>query len=139
MIEVVSAVIVRKNRILLTQRLPTKDYPFMWESPGGKVEKNEDPGDALTRELREELGPQVYVIGNRVDVVEVGGLFRVSFFAVDVWHAAREQIGPVEPAVTNMEGQGLGWFTTGEMITLPLVPGNRLALGKIVERVRAKR
>jgi 8-oxo-dGTP pyrophosphatase MutT (NUDIX family) len=38
MIEVVSAMIHRRGRILLTQRRAGKDFAFRWESPGGKVE-----------------------------------------------------------------------------------------------------
>src|SRR5271156_3465551 len=56
MIEVVSAVIIRKGRILLTQRREDKDFAFTWECPGGKVDGNESHHDALRRELKEELG-----------------------------------------------------------------------------------
>src|SRR5208283_5252202 len=56
MIEVVSAIIVKHGRILLQQRPPLKDFPFCWESPGGKVDGNESHHQALRRELLEELG-----------------------------------------------------------------------------------
>ena len=53
---VVAAVIEREGRILIGQRCSTDRHPLKWEFPGGKVESQENPRDALQRELREELG-----------------------------------------------------------------------------------
>lgn len=51
-IEVVSALIVRNGRVLLTQRrADNAHFPLAWESPGGKVEGGvESHRDALARE-----------------------------------------------------------------------------------------
>ena len=54
--QVVAAVIVRDDKILICQRTPHQSMPLKWEFPGGKVEPNELPEDALSRELDEELG-----------------------------------------------------------------------------------
>ncbi|MDP3278722.1 MAG: (deoxy)nucleoside triphosphate pyrophosphohydrolase [Deltaproteobacteria bacterium] len=51
-----AAVIFRDDTVLLTQRPAGTHLANLWEFPGGKVEPNEDPRDALARELREELG-----------------------------------------------------------------------------------
>lgn len=54
---VVAAALVREDgRVLLQQRAPGRDMAGLWEFPGGKVEADENPDDALVRELREELG-----------------------------------------------------------------------------------
>ena len=56
-IPVVCAVIERSDgRVLLAQRPANKHFPLKWEFAGGKVEVGEDPGAALIREIREELG-----------------------------------------------------------------------------------
>jgi 8-oxo-dGTP diphosphatase len=52
---VVAAVIQRKGRILIGQRKSTSHHALKWEFPGGKVESNETPEAAVTRELAEEL------------------------------------------------------------------------------------
>ena len=45
--------------VLIAQRPPGKWQAGRWEFPGGKVERAETPGDAVVRELREELGVTV--------------------------------------------------------------------------------
>jgi len=58
---VVGAAILRDGRCLVAQRGPGMALPLQWEFAGGKVEDNEDPREALRREIREELGLEVEV------------------------------------------------------------------------------
>jgi mutator protein MutT len=44
------------GRVLICQRSREDTHALKWEFPGGKVEQGEKPGEALVRELREELG-----------------------------------------------------------------------------------
>ena len=44
------------GRVLIAQRPDGKAMAGLWEFPGGKVEKGENPEDTLIRELAEELG-----------------------------------------------------------------------------------
>lgn len=84
-IHVVAAIIQRADgRVLACRRRPGKSSAGLWEFPGGKVEEGEHPGDALVRELHEELGVSV-----RVRVVEpftddVTGGIRLSCFLVEL-------------------------------------------------------
>jgi len=61
MIKVVAALIRKNNKILLTQRLKG-ELANLWEFPGGKIEDNETPFEAIVREINEEL---------RIDVTPV--------------------------------------------------------------------
>jgi 8-oxo-dGTP diphosphatase len=63
---VAAAVLIEDGRVLLTQRKPGSHLAGAWEFPGGKVEEGEDPRAALGRELREELGIEVFA-GEIVD------------------------------------------------------------------------
>lgn len=59
-VRIVLAAVVSKicncNCLLLSRRKAGDRFAGFWELPGGKVEKDESPEVALTRELREELG-----------------------------------------------------------------------------------
>jgi 8-oxo-dGTP diphosphatase len=56
---VAAALVDRDNRVLLAQRPEGKTLAGLWEFPGGKLNANETPEQALVRELHEELGIEV--------------------------------------------------------------------------------
>ncbi len=66
--QVVAALIVRDGKILICQRTRHQAMPLKWEFPGGKIEPDEQPKDALCRELEEELGI-LAKIGPKVAVI----------------------------------------------------------------------
>lgn len=62
-IRVVGAVILDEaDHILCAQRPEGKNLALKWEFPGGKIEKNETPVEALIRELDEEMGCKIEVL-----------------------------------------------------------------------------
>ncbi|WP_088011247.1 8-oxo-dGTP diphosphatase MutT [Gottfriedia acidiceleris] len=61
-IKVVGAVIRNnQNQILCALRSPEMSMANYWEFPGGKIEKDERPEEALVREIREEIGCEISV------------------------------------------------------------------------------
>jgi 8-oxo-dGTP diphosphatase len=60
---VVAAVIRGPAGILVSQRFAEAERGGQWEFPGGKVEPGEAEPDALRREIREELGCELDVVG----------------------------------------------------------------------------
>ena len=89
--QVVAALIVRDEKILICQRTAEQTMPLKWEFPGGKVEPEEGLHDALRRELDEELGIEA-TIGIRVAVIHhtygSGNAVELHFYRVD--HFERE-------------------------------------------------
>jgi 8-oxo-dGTP diphosphatase len=45
----------QNNEILCALRSTNMSLPNLWEFPGGKIEKGESLGDAIVREIKEEL------------------------------------------------------------------------------------
>lgn len=67
-IEVVAAVIRDKDKIFATQR-GYGEFKGGWEFPGGKIEENEAPKQALIREIKEELDTEIEV-NDLIDIIE---------------------------------------------------------------------
>ncbi len=61
MINVVAAVIKKKDYYLIVKRNRNKHLALKWEFPGGKVEKNETFEKALSREIKEELNISIKI------------------------------------------------------------------------------
>jgi 8-oxo-dGTP diphosphatase len=59
MIEVTCAIIEWEDKVLVTQRSPVMELPWLWEFPGGKVEPGEAESDCIRREIKEELALDV--------------------------------------------------------------------------------
>ena len=53
---VAAALIDADDRVLIAQRPKGKQLADLWEFPGGKIDADERPEQALIRELAEELG-----------------------------------------------------------------------------------
>jgi len=82
-IRVAAAVVWDGSLLLMTQRAAGGALGMMWEFPGGKIERNETPEQAIVREVREELGVRAtpverlhsvahdYAHGTRVEIVFV--------------------------------------------------------------------
>jgi len=124
---VVAAVIVEGNRVLVTQRPAGSHLAGAWEFPGGKVEPDEDPREALKRELREELGIESHV----------GAILETSFHryasksVLLLFYEARLASGSPEPAA--LEVAALQWRSASELTDHDFPPADV----PILERVRA--
>ena len=60
----VGYVIEKDGTVLMLRRSPSKDYaPGEWETGSGRVEQGETPEQAVHREVREETGLHVEIIG----------------------------------------------------------------------------
>ncbi len=62
-IEVAAAIFRRNGRIFLCRRGEGGSCAYLWEFPGGKLEKGETPEECLIRESREELKVEIKIDG----------------------------------------------------------------------------
>lgn len=83
--QVVAALIVRNDTVLICQRTKYQPMALKWEFPGGKIEPGEEARQALRRELDEELGIRAR-IGDEVARIKHtyrnGGAIELHFFLV---------------------------------------------------------
>lgn len=63
-LHVAAAVIEQDGLVLACRRNSDRVLGGKWEFPGGKLESGESPAQALVREIREELGVHIAVIGS---------------------------------------------------------------------------
>ncbi len=68
MLKVTCALIIRQNKILVTQRNADSDHPFQWEFPGGKLNQDETVEDCISREINEELEIEIGILESMIPV-----------------------------------------------------------------------
>jgi 8-oxo-dGTP diphosphatase len=100
----VGVIIDDRDRVLISRRAEDSHQGGLWEFPGGKVESGESLGDALARELREELDIQ---IAGSEPLLEVRHDYSDKAVLLDV-HLVRSFSG--QPRA--LENQPLAWVTS---------------------------
>ncbi len=124
MIHVVVGVIYNTHdQILIALRPPGKPFPGYWEFPGGKVERDEAPLNALHRELEEEIG---IVVLKSEPFIQIEHHYEDRHIFLDVFHIHAFEGNP-EPR----EGQVLKWIAREELKCYEFPSGNT----RIVERL----
>ena len=53
------ALVNERNEVLISLRKNKKEYDGYWEYPGGKVEEDETLGQAIVREIKEEINLEI--------------------------------------------------------------------------------
>jgi 8-oxo-dGTP diphosphatase len=117
-LHVVAGLILREGRLLVCQRHMNSAFPLKWEFPGGKVENDELPKDALKRELREELGIEVLEsqeIFQQKHRYPAGPDVFLNFF----------QVLQYEGEVKNLVFQQLCWAEIKELAEIDFLAGDR--------------
>lgn len=113
-LNVVAGIIVRQDRFLAARRSDSMSEPGFWEFPGGKVEAGETLGQALVRELEEELSIAIdaFSLWKVKEKKVKGGAIRLFFHLVTQFSGAP----------TPREGQELAWITCEEARDYAFLP-----------------
>lgn len=111
LIKIVSAIVVADRRVLLLLRDDNPEIrdPNCWQLPGGGVEENETPDEAIKRELQEEIG-----------IIPSSLRFLISPSAETHAYLARLTDEEVKNIKKGNEGKDLRFFSFDELSQIPL-------------------
>ena len=107
-VQVAVGVILNPNmQVLIARRAAHQHQGNRWEFPGGKVEPGETSLDAVSRELREELGINIHSAALMTEITHQykDKKVKLAVYQVDQW-----QGDPV-----GAEGQPIRWVKLTEL------------------------
>jgi len=102
-----------RNQVLLSRRLSNVHQAGLWEFPGGKLEHEETVGEALSRELEEELA---LTVNSAQPLIKIYHDYETYSVLLDVW-----QIGSWDSDLLDnnerygREGQKIEWVDISKM------------------------
>ena len=132
-IRVVAAVIksfdINKNKTLIFSTQKGKgEFENGWEFPGGKIEQNETPKEALKREIKEELN--VFInIGELIDTIEYD--YPKFHLSMDCFWC---EIINIKDLKLN-EHKNAKWLMKEEIDKIKWLPADLIIIDKIKEKM----
>jgi 8-oxo-dGTP diphosphatase len=107
----------------MAERPYGKESAGFWEFPGGKFELEESAGQAITRELYEELGIKLNVAYPLICYkhIYLDKIVKLHVYRVFEW----------EGTPSGREGQNISWENPGSVTVKPLLPANEKILQAI--------
>ena len=131
-INVCGAVIRRGSKILICGRAPGTKLAGYKEFPGGKAEPGETLSECLRREIREELGTEIYTLDTAYQAwVELPDrIFHLHFI--------RSVIQDGAPEPSPQENQSMEWLETAELDSVNMLPAD-VGIAKLLAESARKR
>lgn len=126
LISVVGAVISRDGKILAAQRKEESSLGGFWEFPGGKIEANETPKEALAREIKEELEADIEIFEEicTVDHEYDFGIVRLTTFRCTL----------LSDSISLHDHQDTRWLTLHELRDVNWAPADIPTIEILEER-----
>lgn len=113
-IEVAAALIQKDNQYLLCQRNKDDHYGNLWEFPGGSIEKEEIPAQAIKREIKEELDVDVNPVKVLGEFFDQNPYLKIKVYLL--------QCFLLEGVLQKKDCQNFGFFGIKEIEKLNLAP-----------------
>lgn len=143
----VEVFIVHKNKVLLRKH----DKFKIWLSVGGHIEPGEDPVEAAIREVKEETGLDIDLVGNNkifksedhsrelLPPVAVNRhpISKTHEHVVFVYFA-RSKEGIIKPTYKGDLSEECKWCSKGDLKTLELFPNVRAYATEALKRLKIK-
>lgn len=120
-VDVVVALIEKRGKYFIQKRPSSGLFADLWEFPGGKIEKGEDPKDALLREIQEELNISIETAEPLFNVRQFYTQFRANL------HVFSCRVNP-SPTIDRTHR----WVGRNELNRYPMPSGS----AKIVDNLR---
>ena len=118
-----------KNEVLLGKRIKGKSLKGYWEFPGGKIESNETPEEALFREFQEELGVEIGMSKKMETIVYQYDHYDVLLMPFKII----DYLG----YPSGLEGQELVWCHIDQLKEIKILPANRSLVEKLVAELQS--
>jgi len=115
---VAAALVDADGRVLIAQRPKGKRLEGLWEFPGGKIDADEGPEEALIRELREELG--IVVKADCLAPLTFASHSYDDFHLLMPLYVCRRWEG----FVAALDGQALKWVRPKDLRAYPMPPAD---------------
>jgi 8-oxo-dGTP diphosphatase len=112
------ALLNEAREVLIAKRPPGRPLAGLWEFPGGKVERGEEPEEALIRELREELG--IEIAEADLEPLTFAGHAYPDFHLLMPLYRCSRWSG----TLAAQEGQELRWVRPEELAGYDMLPAD---------------
>lgn len=124
----VGIIIDKENRVLVDCRPNHWEMSGFWEFPGGKLEPKETVQQALTRELKEEIGITVLTAE---PLIQVKLTLPKRHLILDAW-----QVLQYNGQAQSLEGQELRWVNAQELQALKMLESNQQILDVLCQKLK---
>lgn len=120
---VIKAVDEKGETIIFATQRGYGDLKGGWEFPGGKIEEEETPQEALKREIMEELETEI-IVGELIDTIEYD--YPKFHLSMDCFWAEI-----VSGDLILKEHEAAKWLTKGELDSVEWLPADVTLIDKI--------